>query len=440
MKSLNNKRIVGIILLFFILSLNYAAVKAETDEYVPPEVSIVMMTDISETPVNTIKMSGDGKYIVADTFDSVMLYAVPDSFDGETELIWNLTGHENAWRQQISNDGTKVTFYDNDENKYYCYSNVGTDDTWAFDIGTDTFSTAIMSPDGSTIFLLLWDSLNFEYDFVGLNGTTGTEIWRTEDTYFSSQLSFNNNGSTIAVGLINGTMRCFNGYTGDFLWEGQCGATSVKSVAMSNDGSTIVSSSYDSSPDNDNISVWDVSTGDLLWTSIIEAADRGLSISGTGDKIIVGSYTVGATDKKVRCYERDAKNLLWEASTTVQTRITDTSVNGKITAAGIYDGIVLIVDADAGETIMQHNTYSPQISYVTVSIDGTTVAATTDDGMLIVYKIALDESNSGSGNILGDLTDALKNLDTSNYILMGGSALVGLILGGLIFGLAKKKK
>ncbi len=146
------------------------------------------------------------------------------------------------------------------------------------------------------------------------------------------------------------------------------------------------------------MTVWDTTGGGILWDSIIEAAMLGISLTGSGDQIIIGSYTNSASEKKVRSYARDTKDLTWELATTSQVRATKISLDGRIAVAGIYDGMVMIIDAEAGRSIMNHNTYSSYIYHVTVPDDGATVAVMTDDGMIIVYKIDLAAEDGGNSD------------------------------------------
>ncbi|QEE16876.1 WD40 repeat domain-containing protein [Promethearchaeum syntrophicum] len=431
-----NLMMMGILLTMLMVSSYIASANAETEDYVPPEVSIVMMTDFSDNTFgNNMKMSKDGKYVVADTVDNVILYSVPESFDGESEIIWNLTSHVLSYYVDINEDGSKISFVDADVNKYYCYGKTGTDDLWAFDYGINSVNKALMCADGGVFFLAIYVSSELAYNLIGINGTNGNEMWRKSIFDYPNIANFNRNGSTLGLGFANGTVLCLDGYTGDQLWKKQGLSSSVATLEISDDGSTMVTSGLDVGPFGDNVTVWDTLSGNILWNSIIEAAYKGFSMTESGDKIIIGSYTADASDKRVRCYARNAKDLTWEIATTSQVRATKISLDGKIAVAGIYDGMVMIIDAEVGRSIMNHNTYSSEISLVQISDDGTVVSILTNDGMFIVYKIDVVP-----GTVLSNLSDLVKNLDLSHYILMGGSALVGLILGGLLFGLTKKKK
>ncbi len=210
------------------------------------------------------------------------------------------------------------------------------------------------------------------------------------------------NGSIIAVGLDNGSVSCYDGLTGEQMWQKQgAAASNINVLAMSEYGNILVSYSRV----DFNLTVWDTTNGDVLWTAVMELPYNGIDINQDGTKILLPSWSIDHTSNKIRLYSNDSTAILWETEINAETYSAKISNDGKFVVLGDLSGVVSVLDGNNGSILLEHNTFADNIKEVEISNDGTKFAIRTNEGTITIYDIDVD-LGKGSGiaeffNVLG---------------------------------------
>ena len=158
----------------------------------------------------------------------------------------------------------------------------------------------------------------------------------TGHTSYVSSVAFSPDGSTLASGSYDNTIRLWDIRTGTHLKTLTEHTGSVRAVMFSPDGTMFASGSGDNT-----LRVLDVETGELLYPPIVHSADvMSLAYSPDGNVLASGN-------SNSRVYLRDAqtgKDLRTLIGHTRYARCIAYSPDGKTLASGSYDGTVLLWD------------------------------------------------------------------------------------------------
>ncbi|ODM17235.1 hypothetical protein SI65_06910 [Aspergillus cristatus] len=216
---------------------------------------------------------------------------------------------------------------------------------------------------------------------------------------------FSSDGSRIASGSDDHTVRVWDANNGDCLHTLQGHSDWVRSVVFSSDGSRIASGS-----DDHTVRVWDANNGDCLHT-LQGHSDwvRSVVFSSDGSRIASGS-----DDHTVRVWDANNGDCLhtlqghgdWVRSVVF-------SSDGSRIASGSDDHTVRVWDANNGDCLHTLQGHSDWVRSVVFSSDGSRIASGSDDHTVRVW-----DANNG---------DCLHTLEASNVL---DPATLGVIAWG----------
>ena len=237
-----------------------------------------------------------------------------------------------------------------------------------------TVSSVAFSPDGSLLAsgsddntIRLWD------------GTTGEHIKTlTGHTGRVSSVAFSPDGSLLASGSDDNTIRLWDGTTGEHI-KTLTGHTRPvwSNIAFSPDGSLIASGS-----DDNTIRLWDGTTGEHIKTltehtegilSVAFSPDGSLIASGSGDNTIRLWNTI--TGEHIKTLTGHTE-IVWSVAF---------SPDGSLIASGSHDSTVRLWNTITGEHIKTLTEHTEGIFSVAFSPDGSLIASGSDDGTIYLW-------------------------------------------------------
>ncbi|KAI8631008.1 vegetative incompatibility protein HET-E-1 [Xylariaceae sp. FL1651] len=193
-----------------------------------------------------------------------------------------------------------------------------------------------------------------------------------------SSVAFSSDGSTLASGSDDKTVRVWSASTGDCVQtlEGHTG--SVWSVAFSPDGNTLASGSHDKT-----VRVWSAGTGDCVQTleghtgwvwSVVFSPDGSTLASGSHDKT-VRVWSAGTGD----CVQTLEGHTSWVWSVAF-------SPDGSTLASTSGDKTVRVWSASTGDCVQTLEGHTGSVWSVAFSPDGNTLASTSGDKTVRVWS------------------------------------------------------
>ena len=203
-------------------------------------------------------------------------------------------------------------------------------------------------------------------------------------TTFAQDISFSPDGTTLASGSDDGTVKLWDVATGTNIATLEGHTSSVYSVSFSPDGKTLASGSWD-----DTIKLWDVATHENIATLQRPLENWSLPMSFSPDGTTLASGTAGGTVK------------LWDVATheniaTLQGPLEDWfipvsfSPDSTTLASGAGDGTVKLWDVATHENIATLERHRGEVYSVSFSPDGTTLASASGDVKL--WDVATKEN------------------------------------------------
>ncbi|MEZ5537483.1 MAG: CHAT domain-containing protein [Thiolinea sp.] len=245
-------------------------------------------------------------------------------------------------------------------------------------------SAVAYSPDGSTIAsgaddntVRIWDTQTGE-TIRTLQGHSGA-IW---------SVAYSPDGSTIASGAGDGKVRMWDTETGKNIKTLQGHTASIRSVAYSPDGNTIAASgtnrhleAYPGVEDH-NVRMWDTKTGQVIKTLQGHSGDIwSVAYSPDGSTIAAGAY-----DGTVRMWDtKTGKTVRTLQGHRERTRSVTYSPDGSNIASGAYDGTVRIWDTKTRQNIKALQGHTSNVLSVAYSPDGSTIASGENDSTVRIW-------------------------------------------------------
>ncbi len=400
-----------------------------------PTINITMAGSFLGRTAENLCISYDGNFLLAGTESPsnsfATLIAVPESFTTDfTPLQIQEPDFETTQKIiDINNDGSKYIVNSYKENKTYCYSNSSTIPIWVNEMEGSTYDIEISGNGEYAIYsghLTSGMQVGFVYT------ANGTELWHFDyNNILVVDTSYNGNFSI--VGTWNGSLFCFGKDSSTPLWEfTEPNFGSVFHLGISGDGSTIfVADSL-----SDYLFVLDTDSGDLLWSGEILPSFSDVDITHTGDILVTTQYGYSAGNK-ILLFPRSSMTAKWEIQFSANGGDGGITADGKLAAIVDWDGNMMIIDCESGSLLLNQSTGDGgSQGKAVISPLGNSAAVLTQNGQMYIYNI--DQS------ILDDETSTSKFydlfLDTSAYPALGICLGVGLIIGGLIIGILKKRE
>ena len=201
-------------------------------------------------------------------------------------------------------------------------------------------------------------------------------------TTFAQDMSFSPDGTALASGSDDGTVKLWDVTTHENIATLQGHTNWVYSVSFSPDGATLASGSWDGT-----IKLWDVATHENIATLQRPLENWSLPMSFSPDGTVLAS---GAADGTVK---------LWDVATheniaTLQGHLEDSfilvsfSPDSTTLASGSSDGTVKLWDVATHENIATLEGHTDYVSSVSFSPDGTTLASGSSDGTVKLWDVA----------------------------------------------------
>ena len=203
-----------------------------------------------------------------------------------------------------------------------------------------------------------------------------------------SSVSFSPDGSSIASGSADGTLKLWDVATGQIISTLSGHTDGVSSVSFSPDGSSIASASWD-----DRVKLWDVATGTNIATFIDDPLYRGVpSLSFSPDGTTLAS---GSADGTIELWDvATGTNIATFAESHPAGRFVFSSLSfspgGSTLASGSLGGMVELWDVATGTNIATLVAVPKWASIMSVSFspDGSTLASGLRNGMIELWDVA----------------------------------------------------
>jgi WD40 repeat protein len=195
-----------------------------------------------------------------------------------------------------------------------------------------------------------------------------------------SAIAISSNGKTLASSSYDGEIKLWNLSTGSLLQTLAGHSDWVSSVAISPNGKTLASGSYDG-----EIKLWNLSTGALLQTL---AGHSGVisstAISPNGRTLASGSY-----DGEIKLWNLSTGSLL-QTLTGHSGAVSSIAIspNGRTLASGSYDGEIKLWNLSTGALLRTLKGHRDWVSSVAISPNGKTLASGSYDGKIKLWNLS----------------------------------------------------
>ncbi|KAF9471319.1 hypothetical protein BDN70DRAFT_977049 [Pholiota conissans] len=341
-----------------------------------------LMTITTASPVYTIALSSDGKYLVSGLEDGTV--RVWDASMGEELKV--LVGHsDHVWSVAFSSDNKWIVSGSEDKTVRVWDASTG-DELKVLEGHRGSVRSVAFSSDNKRIVsgsadetVRVWDAL------------TGEELKVLEGhgDYVRS-VAFSSDNKWIVSGSADEMVRVWDASTGEELklLEGHGG--SVRSVAFSSDNKQIVSGSAD-----ETVRVWDASTGEEL--KVLE-----------GHGSYVWSVAFSSDNKHIVSGSEDKTVRVWDASTGEELKVLEGhrnyvqsvafSSDNKQIVSGSADRTVRVWDASTGEELKVLEGHGDYVRSVAFSSNNKWIVSGSDDRTVRVW-------DASTGEVLNVLED-----------------------------------
>ena len=240
-------------------------------------------------------------------------------------------------------------------------------------------NSVVFSPDGSTLAIGSSDKTIKLLD-VATGEMLNTLTGHTESVF---SVAFSPDGRTLASASFDKTVRLWDATTGEMLntLTGHTGV--VGKVAFSPDG-TILASSGPWSSDDKTIRLWDVQTGHLRATLTgHKKGINGIAFSPDGTTLISTSH-----DSTIRVWDvRNGKLVKVLGVPCTATSGPAMSPDGRFIAVGDGWNRILLIDPTADKIIGSFPGHLPRTEFVSINPDGSILASASNDGTIILWDL-----------------------------------------------------
>ncbi|KAF5716702.1 G-protein beta WD-40 repeat-containing protein [Fusarium mundagurra] len=244
---------------------------------------------------------------------------------------------------------------------------------------TDWVSFVVFSKDGTLI-----ASGSSDRTIKIWNVATGKEEQTLEGhTASVNSVVFSKDGTLIASGSDDNTIKIWNVATGKEEQTLEGHTASVNSVVFSKDGTLIASGS-----DDNTIKIWNVTTGEEEQTleghtasvnSVVFSKDGMFIASGSSDRTIkIWNVATGKEEQTLEGHTAAVNSVVF-------------SKDGTLIASGSDDNTIKIWNVTTGEEEQTLEGHTAAVNSVVFSKDGTLIASGSDDNTIKIWNVATGE-------------------------------------------------
>ena len=226
------------------------------------------------------------------------------------------------------------------------------------------------SPDGTTLATGSWDgTIRF------WNPTTGQHLTTlTGHTSKVTALTFSPDNTTLASGTEDGSIHLWNPTIGDHLITL---TNEIRALSYSPDGTTLATTS------GDDIQLWHPTTGECL-TTLVSHSRRVNTIAYSPDGTILAS---SGSDGTIRFWNpTTGQHLTTLTGHTSEVTALSYSPDGTTLATGSWDGTIRLWNPTTGQHLTTLTGHTSGVTALSYSPDGTTLATGSWDGTIHLWS------------------------------------------------------
>jgi len=227
---------------------------------------------------------------------------------------------------------------------------------------------------------------------LGLSDLWGPAELVMQDGSVVSSVAFSQDGSQVVSGSYDKTVRIWNVTTGEVEAELKGHTNKVTSVAFSQDGSRVVSGSYDRT-----VRIWNVMTGEVEAelkghtdevNSVAFSQDGSQVVSGSDDKTVrIWNVTTGEVEAELKGHTK----WVWCVAF---------SQDGGQVVSGSEDKTVRIWNVTTGEVEAELKGHTGSVMSVAFSQDGSWVVSGSFDNTVRIWNVTTGNSQSITSDII----------------------------------------
>ncbi|BFN37555.1 WD40 repeat domain-containing protein [Fidelibacter multiformis] len=198
----------------------------------------------------------------------------------------------------------------------------------------------------------------------------GVLVWEENGPSMIRTLDFFHTSYMLVAGMMDGTIRAYNGLDGTLIWSIQAAGT-VEDMDISADDTRFVAGTSQNTDLNteNTLEVGDLANGTVIWQESFPRQMVSVCFSPDGHTLASGSY-----DYKVRLHQSNDGILLWENSNGYHINKVDISPDGLFVASAGWDHYLNIWKWVDGSLLWQADC-SREVWDVNISGDNTKIAS-----------------------------------------------------------------
>ncbi len=328
--------------------------------------------------VESLALSNNGQFASGSQDKTIKLWDISTgecltTLQGHTQAVESVAFNPNS--QILASCGHDQTVRLWDKNEAKCLKIFQGHSTWvvsvAFSPNIETNSLPILAS-ANNYFLSLWD-VNTGKCLKNLQGHSSF-VW---------SVCFNSQGTMLASGSQDATIKLWDASTGKCLKTLLGHAYMVRSVCFSADGQILASGSVDKT-----IKLWNVNEGKLLNT--LEGHTQGIrAVTFSPDGKILAS---GSHDSTVRLWDiTTGKCIFILEEHTKELRAIAFSKDSKILASGSIDLTIKLWNVNTGKCLKTLSGHTSSVHSVVFSADNETLISSSSDQTIKIWDISTGE-------------------------------------------------
>jgi len=205
-------------------------------------------------------------------------------------------------------------------------------------------------------------------------------------TLLTHSVAFSNDGEQFVSGSWDGTLRLNATHSGEVLRRfNTISVSSIIAVAISPDGSRIISGSTDS---ENSLRIWDTNSGNVI-DSLSENSQEITAVAFSPDGT---QFATGSTDGRVQLWDVQTGKILTDLTGhTGQINSVAYSLDGDLLASGSDDQTVRIWNIDSSSQFKTFSQHTLEVSSVVFAPSGNQLLSGSSDGLIRLWDISSEE-------------------------------------------------